>query len=219
MGGLLALVLVGLWSSIAQAQQPEVFLQLGHSGLVFDVAFSPNGKTVLSGSSDKTLKLWDVQSGRLIRTFEGHSDGVEAVAFSPDGKTALSGSWDETIVEAVAFSPDGKTALSGSWDETMKLWEVNTGSPDGKTALSDSDDGTIRLWNLQTGEEIAKMVVFEDGEWVTLTSQGYYVASENGNKYINVRIGNQVTGVKVEQYRAQFNDPEMVKILLEPSKE
>jgi len=118
-------------------------------------------------------KLWEVNTGRLIRTFDGDSDGVFAVAFSPDGKTAL----------------------------------------------SDSDDGTIRLWNLQTGEEIAKMVVFEDGEWVTLTSQGYYVASENGNKYINVRIGNQVTGVKVEQYRAQFNDPEMVKILLEPSKE
>jgi predicted NACHT family NTPase len=116
------------------AQNPEVFVQLGHSGTVNAVAFSPNGKWALSGSDDKTLKLWKVETGREIRTLTGHTDDVYAVAFSPDGKRALSGSGDNTLklwdtemgreirtwtghiddVYAVAFSPDGKRALSGS---------------------------------------------------------------------------------------------------------
>ncbi|MCY3019106.1 MAG: hypothetical protein NTW87_08775 [Planctomycetota bacterium] len=81
------------------------------------------------------MKLWDVATGRELRTFSGHTDGVFSVAFSPDGKLALSGSWDKTLklwevatgrelrtfsghdgqVMSVAFSPDGKAALSGSW--------------------------------------------------------------------------------------------------------
>ena len=64
----------------------------GHSDAVNSVAFSPDGKTALSGSEDNTLRLWDLATGREIRKFEGHSGAVSSVAFSPDGKTALSGS-------------------------------------------------------------------------------------------------------------------------------
>ena len=90
-----------------------------------------------------TLILWDVSTGREIRTLEGHS----AVAFSPDGRYALSGSGDKTLklwdistgreirtfkghssrVYSVAFSPDGRYALSGSYDNKLKLWDVSTG--------------------------------------------------------------------------------------------
>ncbi|MBI2900485.1 MAG: hypothetical protein HYY17_09885, partial [Planctomycetes bacterium] len=100
-----------------------------------------------SGSGDKTLKLWDVESGREIATWRGHRSDVSSVAFSPDGKRALSGSWDQTLklwdvesgkeagtwrgheaaVNSVAFSPDGKRALSGSGDSTLKLWDVESG--------------------------------------------------------------------------------------------
>ena len=69
------------------------------------VAFSPDGRSALSGSSDRTLKLWDVATGKEIRTFTGHAD----------------------MVWSVAFSPDGRTALSGSDDNTLKLWDVATG--------------------------------------------------------------------------------------------
>jgi len=119
----------------------------GHEGTVNSAAFSPDGKYIVSGSTDETLKLWEAGSGRLIRTFEGHQDCVESVAFSPDGKYIVSGSTDKTLklwetgsgrlirtfeghqdcVESAAFSPDGKYIVSGSFDETLKLWETGSG--------------------------------------------------------------------------------------------
>lgn len=119
----------------------------GDAGWVNSVAFSPDGRYALSGSWDGTLKLWEVKTGKKVRTFRGHKDLVMSVAFSPDGRYALSASFDKTLklwevatgkeirtltghareVSSVAFSPDGRYALSGSVDETLKLWEMETG--------------------------------------------------------------------------------------------
>jgi disulfide oxidoreductase YuzD len=106
----------------------------GHDNYVNSVNFSPDGKTLVSGSWDKTIKLWDVETGQEIRTLKGHDNYVRSVNFSPDGKTLVSGSGDGTIklwnvetgeeirtlqgpgsyVTSVNFSPDGKTLVSGS---------------------------------------------------------------------------------------------------------
>ncbi|MBC1242311.1 PD40 domain-containing protein, partial [Nostoc sp. 2RC] len=69
----------------------------GHSSLVYSVVFSPDGKTLASGSSDKTIKLWDVSTSKAIKTLTGHSSWVNSVVFSPDGKTLASASDDNTI--------------------------------------------------------------------------------------------------------------------------
>ena len=92
---------------------PSIFVQLGHSGNVNSVAFSPDGKYALSGSGDDTLKLWDIASGREIRTFKGHSGNVNSVA----------------------FSPDGNYALSGSTDQKIKLWDISSGKEDRKSVV------------------------------------------------------------------------------------
>ena len=119
----------------------------GNFGSLHSVAFSPDGRTALSGSGDHTLQLWNIATGDAIRTLSGHSVSVWSVAFSPDGRTALSGSGDETLklwdiatgdairtlsghsgaVNSVAFSPNGSGALSGSEDHTLKLWNLATG--------------------------------------------------------------------------------------------
>ena len=119
----------------------------GHGRYVHSVNFSPDGKTLVSGSDDKTIKtikIWNVETGQEIRTLKGHGGPVYSVNFSPDGKTLVSGSDDKTIilwdvktgqklhtfyghggpVYSVNFSPDGKTLVSGSGDKTIKLWNV-----------------------------------------------------------------------------------------------
>lgn len=190
-----------------------------HSDGVSSVAFSPDGTTALSGSGDGTIKLftlskkwWSFSNVRVLKSFKSHSSSV----------------W------SVAFSPDGKTALSGSWDNTIKLWHLSSGcliksleahsstvtcvafSPDGKTALSGSRDTTIRLWNIKTGEEILKMVSFEKGkEWVVMLPDGYYSASSNGEKYINVHIGDKVMGIEEHsEAKAYYNRPDLVEAAL-----
>src|SRR3989338_6791615 len=69
----------------------------GHTNGVHSVVWSPDGKTVVSGSDDGTIKFWNVVNGGCTHIVSGHTRGVCSVALSPDGKTVASGSWDSTI--------------------------------------------------------------------------------------------------------------------------
>ncbi|MBE9086850.1 caspase family protein, partial [Tolypothrix sp. LEGE 11397] len=138
-------VLSEVQSSLSEAIESvhERNIFLGHTKSVSAVAFSPDGKYIVSGSVDHTLKLWDT-NGRLLYTLNGHTESVSALAFSPDGKYIVSGSGDKTLrlwdingkllhtlnghtesVSALAFSPDGKYIVSGSYDKTLRLWDIN----------------------------------------------------------------------------------------------
>ncbi len=125
----------------------------GHTESVNSVAVSSDERLVISGSDDKTIKIWKLPKNKnisdisLVRTLTGHTNVVDAVAIAPNNQILASGSWDQTIkiwnldsgeliqaleghseiVNAIAISPDGQFLASGSKDNTIKLWNLQTG--------------------------------------------------------------------------------------------
>jgi len=156
--------------------------QVSHRGHIHSVAFSPDGRTVLSAADD--IKLWDVATGSLIHTFGGRSGDVFSVAFSPDGRSALSGSAEDTFelwdlatgkeirtvgassfrVLSVAFSPDGRSTLSGGYNSRHALWDVATGGlirnfrghPSPVNSVAFSPDGRTALTSGGGGSGISR---------------------------------------------------------------
>ncbi|MEQ8462508.1 WD40 domain-containing protein [Coleofasciculus sp. E1-EBD-02] len=160
-----------------------------HDSWVSSVSFSPDGKTLASGSDDNTIKLWNLETGEEIATLTGHD------------------SW----VNSVSFSPDGKILASGSYDNTIKLWNLETGkaittltehdssvnsisfSPNGKILASSSDDKTIKLWNLETGKAVSTL----NGHNLSVNSvsfnpDGKTLASSSDDK--TIKLWNLETG-------------------------
>jgi small GTP-binding protein len=131
--------------------EPWPWDRLEHQAVVWSMAFDPRGETLASGSGDKTAKLWEAQSGKLLHTLKEH----------------------QLWVWGVTFDPQGGPLASGSGDKTVKLWEAGSGkllrtleghtgtvdcvafTPDGRLLASKSNDHTIRLWSCDTWETVA----------------------------------------------------------------
>jgi WD40 repeat protein/tRNA A-37 threonylcarbamoyl transferase component Bud32 len=154
---LLLLLVTGLLGTRSiWLRSPQHLLTLnGHSKNVLSVSFSPDGKRIVSGSKDSTVKVWDAETGQETLTLNGHAREVASVSFSPRGQRIVSGSWDSTVkvwdaetgqetltlnghsdeVRSVRFSPDGKWIVSGSGNQSSR------GSP-----------ANIKLWDAEVGE-------------------------------------------------------------------
>lgn len=163
---------------------------------VKSLAVSPDGSIFASGGDDNNLILWDLNTGRRIRTISAH----------------------KAAVNAIAFSSDGNTLATGSEDKTVRLWNPKTGSRlrtlaghaggvnaialsrDGKTLASGSEDKTVRLWNLDTGE-VRRIITGHGGavNAVDFSPNGQLVASASNDNTIrlsNVRDGKRTRTFK-----------------------
>ena len=197
------IVCLVFWAINTHAENtPEIFIQTGHHDSVNSVCFSPDGQYIISGSNDHTIKLWEAESGKLIRTFKGHSD------------------W----VRSVSFSPDGRHIASGSDDNTVKLWEAGSGklistfqghsgsvnsvsfSPDGRRIASGSRDATIRIWHFQTEPEMKIINLLPNDQWIAIKPDSMrYFSSPDGDLYAGVRFAhNSYNWKPLSEFRERF---------------
>jgi len=150
----------------------EIHTLHGHTEWVTSVAYSPEGTHIVSGSWDRTIRVWNATTGQCVAgPLQGHTSSVTSIAYSPDGTYIVSGSWDNTIrvwnattgqcvagpfqghtdyVTSVAYSPDGTHIVSGSYDCSVKVWKaqelVSFGDFCEKISWIQSFDGTCFGW-------------------------------------------------------------------------
>lgn len=178
----------------------------GHAGNVLAAAFSPNGKTVLTASWDKTLKLWDLGTGHLLRTLPGPPQEVTALAFAPTGQTAVSACVDGTLRSWDLASGALLRTFRGHGDAVKAL----ALAPDGATLFSGSDDGTLRTWDLASGGELTASMIDNDGEWLTWTPQGHFEGSAKAaHAYVYIVDGLRTLGL--DQVEESFYRPDRVQ--------
>ncbi|PVG02869.1 WD40 repeat-like protein [Serendipita vermifera] len=134
---------------------------IGHTKWVICIACSPDGRRIVSGSLDNTMRIWDVETGVTVgEPLRGHADHIRGVAYSPNGQCIVSGSFDRSIriwdaetgasnfspleghtdtVNSVAYSPNGHYIVSGSYDNTIRIWDADTGVLIGKPLEGHTD--------------------------------------------------------------------------------
>jgi uncharacterized protein YjbI with pentapeptide repeats len=179
-----------LQAAAAIADQVAIWpsrILVGHSKSVAALAVTLDGRCAVSASIDKTLKVWDLETGAELRTLRGHSGQVRGVA----------------------VTPDGMHAVSASTDKTLKVWDLRTGvelrtfaghsgpvysvavTPDGRRAVSVSGDGTLKVWDLETGCELrtvdrrsTDLLIFTD--FVAVTPDGRCAISSSGDRTLKV---------------------------------
>jgi WD40 repeat protein len=184
-----------LWSKPIWDLQQTIH---AHNDWVRCLSFTPDGTKLASGSFDKTIKLWQLDTGRAIHTFTDALKGVFALAISADGKLLASGSWDELIklwdlttgtlvrdlaqhrasVRSLAMSTDGTTLVSGSFDQTIAIWNL----ADGKVAKILTDREPIAAIALSTDGKLLASTGDNGTVKIWSLASGTAIVESSGNK-------------------------------------
>ena len=153
---------------------------------MYSVAYSPDGRHVISGSADETIRIWDAETGAEVgKPLNGHTAQVMSVAYSPNGRHIISGSADRTIRiwDAKTGTAVGKP-LEGHEHSVMSV----AYSPNGEHIISGSDDCTIRIWDANTGDAIGEPLKGHAREVLSVaySPDGRYIVSGSYDNTIHV---------------------------------
>ena len=150
---------------------------------VTTLAFAPDGQTLAAGGNDHSVRLWDLPTVQVLRTFQGHSEAVTAVAFSADGRWLASGSFDQTIRIWPLDPTDAHRTLSG---HQGFVWSAAF-APDSRHIASGGADRTVRIWDAISGKELRSLTGHTQAVTaVAYAPDGSHVVSAGGDRVIRL---------------------------------
>ncbi len=202
-----------LTPSLPQAGEALLRILPGHSSMVYAVSPMPNGQ-VISASADHTLKVWDLESGTVLRTLTGHSAEVRGVAVTSDGKRAVSASRDRTLK---VWDLETDTVLRTLTGHTDNINAVAVTS-DGRYAVSAAGSGgyperrgTLKVWDLESGTELHTLYGHSENVWdVAVTPGGRYAVSASWD--FTLKVWNLETGREVHTLRGHSSPVNAVAV-------
>jgi len=156
------------------------------------IVVAPNNRKALSGSSYRTIEIWDLETGKEIGMLKGHTKGINSVAITPDSQRAISGSNDRTIKVWDLETGQEIRTLKGHTDSIFSV----AISPDGRRAISGSEDHMVKIWDLETGQEIRTLKGHTDSIFsVAISPDGRRAIS--GSDDSTVKIWDLETGQEI----------------------
>ncbi len=185
------------------------------------LAIDSLGKYAASGNlnhkRNPLLKLWNIKDAKEEKRFQGHTDWINSLAFSPNNQYLLSGSVDKTLRLWDIESGNIKKIFHGGFEGIQRV-AFNSNMTQ---IYSVNYEGIIKIWDINTGEELLEMMNFDDGEWLSITPEGYFNGSKGVAKHLRMTkyIADEMEAVSSSQLYNHFFRPDLVKLKLSGDEE